>query len=68
MEQEQDDEGSIPFDLTDTDRENLAKGDESFQPHTWEDLQKIIGSTSSLVTLLDPLPLFVLQRRTISQS
>jgi hypothetical protein len=30
--------------LTDTDRENLAGGDEKFSPHTWEELKQIIGS------------------------
>ena len=34
---------SIPFDLTETDRENLLAGDESFKPHNWEDLKVIIG-------------------------
>ena len=36
---------SIPFDLTETDRENLLAGDENFKPHTWEDLKVIIGET-----------------------
>ena len=30
--------------LTPTDRENLARGDENFKPHNWEDLKQIIGS------------------------
>ncbi len=34
---------SIPFALTDTDRENLAGGDDNFQPHTWAELKQIIG-------------------------
>lgn len=33
----------LPFDLTETDRENLAGGDENFQPHDWDDLKHIIG-------------------------
>lgn len=33
----------IPFDLTETDRQNLAEGDEAFRPHTWEELKDIIG-------------------------
>ena len=44
---------SLPFDLTDTDRENLAGGDEKFQPHDWEDLKQIIGRTFGLLTLLE---------------
>lgn len=34
----------FPFELTKTDLENLAGGDEKFQPHNWEDLKHIIGS------------------------
>ena len=34
----------IPFELTKTDLENLAGGDENFKPHDWEDLKHIIGS------------------------
>lgn len=34
---------AIPFDLTETDRINLAQGDEKFTPHNWEDLREIIG-------------------------
>ena len=34
----------IPFELTKTDLENLAGGDEKFTPHDWEDLKHIIGS------------------------
>ena len=36
---------SIPFELTDSDRQNLIAGDEKFVPHTWEDLKTIIGRT-----------------------
>ena len=39
---------SIPFELTETDRQNLIAGDEKFVPHTWEDLKTIIGRTTSL--------------------
>ena len=35
---------SIPFELTETDRQNLIAGDEKFVPHTWEELKHIIGS------------------------
>lgn len=38
------DASTIPFALTDSDRENLAGGDENFRPHTWEELKEIIGS------------------------
>lgn len=31
------------FDLTDKDRDNLARKDEDFEPHTWTDLKHIIG-------------------------
>lgn len=34
----------LPFELTKTDLENLAGGDEKFQPHNWEDLKHIIGN------------------------
>ena len=34
----------LPFELTETDLENLAGGDEKFQPHNWENLKHIIGS------------------------
>lgn len=30
--------------LTDSDRENLALGDENFKPNTWEELKQTIGS------------------------
>jgi len=35
---------SIPFDLTETDKQNLLAGDAAFHPHTWSDLSQIIGS------------------------
>ena len=34
----------LPFELTETDLENLAGGDEKFRPHNWEDLKHIVGS------------------------
>ena len=34
----------LPFELTETDLENLAGGDEKFQPHNWGNLKHIIGS------------------------
>lgn len=40
----------LPFELTTTDRQNLAQGDEKFQPHTWDELKDIIG-----ITYFDPL-------------
>lgn len=46
---------AIPFDLTDTDRANLAGGDENFQPHNWEDLKHIIGRISYLLEPLESL-------------
>ena len=36
------------FDLTDKDRENLASKDEDFQPHTWTNLKHIIGTVTLL--------------------
>ena len=42
---ESDELDSIPFELTETDRANLAAGDDKFVPHDWEDLKIIIGST-----------------------
>ena len=52
MDEENEELGSIPFDLTDTDRENLQGGDENFKPHNWEDLKQIIGGTIDLHCLL----------------
>ena len=37
-------EEEIPFELTDTDRENLLAGDERFTPISWEELKQTIGS------------------------
>ena len=37
---------SIPFPLTDTDRQYLAAGDAKYKPHTWDDVRKIIGIRS----------------------
>ncbi|KAL8996758.1 MAG: hypothetical protein Q9188_006492 [Gyalolechia gomerana] len=38
------DEFEIPaFELTEKDRQNLARKDEDFQPHTWENLKQIIA-------------------------
>lgn len=42
----------IPFELTETDRENLAAGDEKFQPHDWKDLKRIIGGMCCLFVSL----------------
>ncbi|KAL9612793.1 MAG: hypothetical protein Q9167_002628 [Letrouitia subvulpina] len=40
-----DDDNDIPvFELTDKDRQNLARRDEDFQPHTWEGLKEIIAT------------------------
>ncbi|KAL8708879.1 MAG: hypothetical protein Q9220_006335 [cf. Caloplaca sp. 1 TL-2023] len=36
------DEEPPAFDLTDKDRENLARKDEDFEPHSWENLKQII--------------------------
>lgn len=40
------------FDLSDKDRENLARKDEDFQPHTWTSLKHIIGSIMVLLILI----------------
>ncbi|KAL9599270.1 MAG: hypothetical protein Q9219_003972 [cf. Caloplaca sp. 3 TL-2023] len=38
-------EEDIPaFELTEKDRQNLARQDEDFQPHTWKDLQEIVAT------------------------
>lgn len=37
------DADDLPFELTATDRHNLAQGDAMFQPHTWDELKDIIG-------------------------
>lgn len=34
----------LPFELTETDRINLAQGDEKFQSHTWDELKDIVGN------------------------
>ena len=34
----------LPFDLTETDRQNLAPGDAQFKPLAWDDLKEIIGT------------------------
>lgn len=47
----QDEETPPAFDLTDKDRENLARTDEQFEPHTWENLKEIIGNSPVLSTL-----------------
>ena len=47
----------IPFELTKTDLENLAGGDEKFQPHNWEDLKHIIGSINLIsLCVINSLP------------
>ena len=33
---------TLPFNLTDLDREVLAQTDEEFEPHDWEDLKAIV--------------------------
>ena len=43
MSEDEVDISSIPFELTDTDRENLLLGDAHFKPHTWDELKHIIG-------------------------
>ena len=48
MTKNEDDLDDIPFDLTDSDRQNLAGGDENFHPHDWEDLKRIIGRMYTL--------------------
>ena len=40
----QDEDETPAFQLTDKDRQNLARRDEDFQPHTWENLKQIIGT------------------------
>ncbi|KAL6716788.1 hypothetical protein ACLMJK_004700 [Lecanora helva] len=50
--------GSIPFDLTITDRENLAGGDENFQPQGWEDLKVIIAANNLSILKRKPSDLF----------
>ncbi|KAG8531402.1 uncharacterized protein KY384_003031 [Bacidia gigantensis] len=33
----------IPFELTETDKENMLAGDAKFKPHTWDELKQIIA-------------------------
>ncbi|KAL9124335.1 MAG: hypothetical protein Q9217_006326 [Psora testacea] len=40
------DSSSCPFDLTETDIENLRLGDEHFKPHHWEELKHIIATNN----------------------
>lgn len=35
--------GDLPFELTETDRENLVQGDKAFEPLTWDEVKAIIG-------------------------
>lgn len=56
------------FDLTETDRENLAQGDEKFQPHNWEDLKHIIGDIYLFHWVLNFLLFPISQQTTIYQS
>ena len=35
---------NLPFEITETDRQNLVRGDEKFQPLTWDELREIIGN------------------------
>jgi len=65
MAKADDELNAIPFDLTDTDRANLAGGDENFQPHNWEDLKHIIGRISYLLEPLESLSYPSIQRPTI---
>ncbi|KAL8754360.1 MAG: hypothetical protein Q9199_004405 [Rusavskia elegans] len=45
MESQEDlDDDPPAFDLTDKDRENLARKDEDFKPHTWTNLKHIIAN------------------------
>ena len=43
---------SFPFELTETDIENLRLGDKHFKPHDWEEVKHIIGSTVYLFCFL----------------
>lgn len=36
-----------PFQLTDIDRKQLSISNEDYQPHTWKDLEQIVGKISS---------------------
>ncbi|KAL8792744.1 MAG: hypothetical protein Q9195_004631 [Heterodermia aff. obscurata] len=46
----------LPFELTETDRQNLAQGDAQFKPLTWDDLKEIIAAYGSITN-------FILQER-----
>lgn len=37
-----------PFELSDADREVLSQQDEDFVPHTWDELQQVIGKFDSM--------------------
>lgn len=41
------DENAPAFNLSDKNHENLARKDEDFEPHTWENLRGIIGGSAS---------------------
>ena len=51
------DTDNLPFELTETDRQNLAQGDEKFKPHTWDEVKEIVGTSR-----LHPKPLLKLLR------
>lgn len=42
---------TVPFNLTELDREVLAQTDDEFRPHDWEDLKKIVGGLASISIL-----------------
>ena len=51
--------------LTETDRHNLAGGDENYVTDKWDDLKRIIGSThlSSFLTISSLAVLFACSQR-----
>lgn len=56
--QEGQDEEDIPaFELTEKDCQNLARKDEDFQPHTWENLKQIIGNLTPPLSAMNKISL-----------
>ena len=41
-----------PFPLTEVDRNVLSQTDEEFKPHSWEELNQIIGKSRGIMRFL----------------
>lgn len=39
---------TVPFNLSELDREVLSQTDDEFRPHDWEDIKRIVGGSASI--------------------